>query len=170
MLKKILFLFLVSLLGGCATNPFNLEWLDNEKGAFVRLPESILFDVDQSDLRFEVYPTLKKLADILNNKTNKNISIEGHTDNWGEKEYNQILSEKRAMSVYYALVQRGVKPERLSIIGHGMNKPIASNINEAGRQQNRRVEIYVLGETKENLTGGDIEKTLKSFGNVFNAQ
>ncbi|MEY3220168.1 MAG: hypothetical protein RIT27_1525 [Pseudomonadota bacterium] len=170
MLKKILFLCLVSLLGGCASNPFNLDWSDTEKGAFIRLPESILFDVDESTLRFEIFPTLDKIAEILNKKTDKNISIEGHTDNWGEKEYNQTLSEKHATSVYYALVQRGVKPARLSVIGHGMNKPIASNINEAGRQQNRRVEIYVLGETKENLTGGNIEKTLKSFGNVFNAQ
>jgi OmpA-OmpF porin, OOP family len=162
-LKKLLFLLVISSLAGCASNPFNLEWLDSEKGTFLRLQDSILFDLDDANLKPEVFPTLNKIAEILNTKTDKNVSVEGHTDNWGEKEYNQTLSEKRATSVYYALVQRGVKPERLTVIGHGMNKPLASNVNEAGRQQNRRVEIYVLGETKENLTGGAIEKTLKSF-------
>ncbi len=164
MLKKLLLLLVVSMLGGCANNPFNLEWLDSEKGALMRLSDSILFDLDKSVLKPEVLPMLSKIAEVLNTRTDKNISIEGHTDNWGEKEYNQTLSEKRATSVYYALVQRGVKPERLTVVvGHGMNKPLASNENEAGRQQNRRVEIYVLGETKENLTGGAIERTLKSF-------
>lgn len=163
MFKKLLFLLVISSLAGCASNPFNLEWLDSEKGTFLRLQDSILFDLDDATLRPEVLPILDKIANILNTKTDKNISIEGHTDNWGEKEYNQTLSEKRATSVYYALVQRGVKPERLTVIGHGMNKPLASNVNEAGRQQNRRVEIYVLGETKENLVGGAIEKTLQSF-------
>ncbi len=163
MLKKLLFLLFVSTLGGCANNPFDLDWLDSEKGALIRLPDSILFDLDDAALKVEIYPTLNKIAEVLNAKTDKNISIEGHTDNWGEREYNQTLSEKRATTVYYALVQRGVKPERLTVVGHGMNKPLASNVNEAGRQQNRRVEIYVLGETKENLTGGEIEKTLKSF-------
>lgn len=170
MLKKLLLLLFVSMLGGCANNPFNLDWLDSEKGALIRLPESILFDLEQHTLQPTVYPTLDKIAAVLKEKTDKNISIEGHTDNWGEKEYNQTLSEKRATSVYYALVERGVKPERLTVVGHGMNKPLASNANEIGRQQNRRVEIYVLGETKENLIGGDIEKTLKSFSNTFNAQ
>jgi len=162
-LKKLLLLLVVSMLGGCANNPFNLEWLDSEKGTFLRLQDSILFDLDDATLKIEVYPTLNKIAEVLNTRTDKNISIEGHTDNWGEKEYNQTLSEKRATSVYYALVERGVKSERLAVVGHGMNKPLASNVNEAGRQQNRRVEIYVLGETKENLIGGEIEKTLKSF-------
>ena len=163
MLKKLLLLLVVSMLGGCANNPFNLDWSDTEKGALIRLPDSILFDLDDATLKLEIYPTLNKIAEALNTKTDKNVSIEGHTDNWGEKEYNQTLSEKRATSVYYALVERGVKPERLTVVGHGMNKPLASNANEIGRQQNRRVEIYVLGETKENLIGGDIEKTLKSF-------
>jgi OmpA-OmpF porin, OOP family len=169
-LRKLLFLLAISTLTGCATNPFNLEWLDTEKGALVRLSEGILFDLDDATLKPEVFPTLDKIAEILNTRTNKNVSIEGHTDNWGEKNYNQLLSEKRATSVYYALVQRGVKPDRLSVTGYGMNNPLASNLNEAGRQQNRRVEIYVLGETKENLTGGEIEKTLKSFSDTFNAQ
>jgi OOP family OmpA-OmpF porin len=70
--------------------------------------------------------------------------IEGHTDNVGSAEYNQKLSQARANSVRQYLIDNfGIKASRLSAIGYGLTKPIASNDTEEGRQKNRRVQVVV---------------------------
>ncbi|MFZ5468395.1 MAG: OmpA family protein [Myxococcota bacterium] len=82
-------------------------------------------------------------ATILENPQLTMIRIEGHTDSQGEDAYNMDLSERRARSVYRALLERGVDPVRLKSQGLGETKPIASNKNAKGRQLNRRVEFMI---------------------------
>jgi outer membrane protein OmpA-like peptidoglycan-associated protein len=73
----------------------------------------------------------------------KKVQVEGHTDDRGNDRYNLELSGRRAASVVRFLVERGIAAERLSSQGFGETKPIASNKNEAGRGQNRRVEFLI---------------------------
>ncbi|MCB1832791.1 MAG: OmpA family protein, partial [Geminicoccaceae bacterium] len=68
--------------------------------------------------------------------------VQGHTDSTGATDYNQGLSERRAQSVLDYLTGKGVEAERLTAVGFGENRPIASNDTEEGRAQNRRVEIH----------------------------
>ena len=71
------------------------------------------------------------------------LEIHGHTDNVGEDEYNMKLSERRASAVVNYLIQNGISSSRLEYKGFGSSKPIASNDTEEGRQENRRVEVYI---------------------------
>ena len=71
------------------------------------------------------------------------ILVEGHTDSTGSDAYNQQLSERRANSVRKLLVQRGVQEQRITILGYGESRPIATNATPEGRQMNRRVEIRI---------------------------
>jgi outer membrane protein OmpA-like peptidoglycan-associated protein len=78
---------------------------------------------------------------MLNQNPDLKISIEGHTDNVGTPQSNQILSESRAKSVMNALVSKGISAGRLKYKGWGQTKPIADNASEDGKAKNRRVEI-----------------------------
>lgn len=69
------------------------------------------------------------------------VRIEGHTDDVGEDDFNQKLSERRAASVRRALLKRGVPASRLTTHGYGESSPIAPNATPAGRAKNRRVEF-----------------------------
>jgi outer membrane protein OmpA-like peptidoglycan-associated protein len=72
--------------------------------------------------------------------------VEGHTDNKGKAAYNRKLSDKRAASVVKWLVEHGVSKARLRSRGIGMERPIATNEDEVGRQTNRRVEFHIEGK------------------------
>ena len=72
------------------------------------------------------------------------LSVEGHTDNRGYADANKNLSAARAASVVDALVKKGVAKSRLSSVGFGQEKPIASNDTDAGRKDNRRVEFHIV--------------------------
>lgn len=113
----------------------------------VRRPETIrglaLFDFDKYDLRPEVLPELDKIANWFFLHPSARGIIEGHTDSIASAEYNQTLSERRAQAVYRYLVDKGVAPARLSYVGYGLTRPVATNSTPEGRQQNRRVEITV---------------------------
>ena len=74
----------------------------------------------------------------------RKIRIEGHTDNVGDEEYNQTLSEKRAGAVERFLLEEGVPPERLDSFGFGEVRPVADNKSDAGRDFNRRVEFVIV--------------------------
>lgn len=71
------------------------------------------------------------------------LTIEGHTDSWGESGANQRLSERRALAVVDYLAEAGVSPDRLTAVGYGETRPIADNENAAGRAINRRVEVVI---------------------------
>ncbi|CBL46246.1 Hypothetical protein HDN1F_26630 [gamma proteobacterium HdN1] len=107
--------------------------------------DSILFESSQSNVSRKGMPFIRKVADVLNAYPRSSISIEGHTDNMGEANYNQKLSEARANSVMNALNKAGVESSRMSATGFGMSKPLVENTSSSNRRTNRRVEIVVTG-------------------------
>ncbi len=109
----------------------------------VTVPNTILFDFDSYDLRYDAKRDLDQVADILLRYPDTSITVAGHTDSIGDAGYNQRLSEYRAQSVANHLIYRGVHPYRISSVGYGESMPIASNTTEAGRQRNRRVELDI---------------------------
>ncbi len=128
----------------------------SDRGVQVFLPSSVLFDSGKAELKLsEAGPYLDRVAQLLKTKSQKKISIEGHTDNAGAVAANQKLSEQRADSLLVALKERGVPAERMATAGYAFNRPIASNANEEGRKLNRRVEVLILEETLANITQGE---------------
>lgn len=117
----------------------SLEKNLNETGRVVLY--GINFDFNSDVIRPESKPTLDKVIAILKEKSDWKFSVEGHTDNIGGTAFNQTLSEKRAASVVKYLTDAGINASRLNAKGFGLSKPIAGNDSEAGRSQNRRVEL-----------------------------
>lgn len=103
----------------------------------------VLYDVNSAVLKPGSYSEIDRVANVLVQYPQTNIQIAGHTDSTGSETYNQELSERRAMSVQNALVNRGVSPARMRTIGFGEGQPIADNATEAGRQLNRRVVVTI---------------------------
>tara|TARA_B100000212_G_C27370399_1_gene532280 strand:- start:1330 stop:2397 length:1068 start_codon:yes stop_codon:yes gene_type:complete len=89
-------------------------------------------------------PVLDAIVSIILKYPNANFSVEGHTDSVGTKGFNQNLSEGRAAAVVDYLSTRNVSAERLNAVGFGENNPIDTNVNSAGRANNRRVEILFV--------------------------
>ncbi len=110
----------------------------------VTFKSDFAFDVDSSTLKAGAYNEVNRVAQVLVQYPQTNIMVAGHTDSTGSEDYNQTLSERRAMSVKNALVGQGVSPERVTTIGYGESQPIADNGTAAGRQMNRRVVITIM--------------------------
>jgi outer membrane protein OmpA-like peptidoglycan-associated protein len=106
----------------------------------------VWFDTGSATLKPGAREKLAKIATILSAQPNLKIAVEGHTDNTGSEDTNQVLSERRAMSVRDFLVQSGVNSNAISARGMGEGSPVASNDTSAGRQLNRRVEMVVSGD------------------------
>jgi OOP family OmpA-OmpF porin len=102
------------------------------------------FDFDKSLIRADAGVILDEVVSILSGKPDVQIRVEGHTDATGPDAYNQGLSERRAASVRKYLVEQGIAASRLSAVGFGESKPIATNDTREGRALNRRVELQVL--------------------------
>ena len=117
-------------------------------GTVITLQDGVLFDFGKYDLRPEAKATLAKLATVLNQAKVPAAQINGHTDSIGDDAFNQDLSEKRASAVATQLKADGVSAN-LETHGYGKTQPVADNTNAdgsdnpAGRQANRRVEIYI---------------------------
>lgn len=116
-------------------------------GYVITLEDRILFDFDKSELRQDGAAVVNALAAAFVRVTPRRLEIRGHTDGKGSAAYNQGLSERRAATVEQALRQRAVT-SAMQARGFGMSQPVAANDingrdNPAGRQLNRRVEIYV---------------------------
>ncbi len=103
----------------------------------------VLFATGRSDLKSGGTNTLDKLVVFLNEYPGRTVAIEGHTDDVGSLDMNQILSQHRADSVRSYLMQKGIQSVRLAASGMGETRPIAENSSESGRQQNRRVEVII---------------------------
>ena len=106
--------------------------------------KTILFDTGKATLKSESVAVFVDIIRILNEYPNATFTVEGHTDSVGSEALNQKLSEERANSVRDFLIKEGISTDRLTAIGYGEAKPIASNNTSSGRAQNRRVEINLV--------------------------
>ncbi|MFL5318093.1 MAG: OmpA family protein, partial [Myxococcaceae bacterium] len=110
------------------------------KNGFIAL-YGILFDTGKDTIKPESEPLLNEIVKLLSGHPELKISVEGHTDNVGDKKANMTLSQKRAESVKKWLAGKGVDGKRLSTKGFGDTKPVADNRTEEGKAKNRRVEL-----------------------------
>jgi outer membrane protein OmpA-like peptidoglycan-associated protein len=108
------------------------------------MPGNITFDVNQSTIKPSFQDTLESVAVVLKEFDKTSIRIEGHTDSTGSRDYNQLLSERRAGAVRDFLLDRGIDASRTRAVGYGPRQPVASNDTAAGREQNRRVELTLV--------------------------
>ena len=149
-----------------------------EKGLAIIFLTEVLFDSGKTDIKQEAFPSLDKIAGVLkDNVEDRNIGIEGHTDNDPIKhskwKSNWELSTSRATSVLHYLVDtKGINPKRVAAIGYGEYRPVASNDTNSGKRQNRRVEIVILPKNMEKIHADmnkitqrkqQIEKQLKKY-------
>lgn len=103
----------------------------------------VYFDFNKSHLKSEEKAKLSPTIESLTKHPSWIAQLEGHADAIGAAPYNLRLGDKRARSVKEAMVLEGIAPEQLIILSFGEDKPVASNANDAGRSQNRRVEVKV---------------------------
>ncbi|MEX1074198.1 MAG: OmpA family protein [Burkholderiales bacterium] len=115
----------------------------SDQVVLVTMTSQTAFDTDSAAIKAGFNSTLDKLADVVVRYGKTTLTVVGHTDNVGSNAYNQTLSERRALSVAQFLESRRVNGMRLATAGKGETQPVASNASVAGRQENRRVEIYV---------------------------
>ena len=104
----------------------------------------IFFERSSDVVQDKSIPQLEALYEVLRINPNMGISIEGHTDNVGDKNDLMELSLKRAQAIKSYLTDLKIAPERISIIGYGDTKPLNKNRNEAEREKNRRVEVRII--------------------------
>jgi outer membrane protein OmpA-like peptidoglycan-associated protein len=109
----------------------------------VTFKSDVLYDINSAALKPGAYAEIDRVARVLVQYPQTDIQIAGHTDSSGSEEYNQGLSERRAMGVQNALVNQGVSPMRMRTLGFGETQPIADNSTPVGRQLNRRVVITI---------------------------
>jgi outer membrane protein OmpA-like peptidoglycan-associated protein len=123
-------------------NQLEIERLRDET-LKLTLDSEVSFDFGKADIKPAFRPSLDKLAALIMKYDRTVVHVVGHTDNVGSAAYNQELSERRAASVFDYLVAYGVPANRLRMEGRGMREPRADNATAAGRQLNRRVELFV---------------------------
>jgi outer membrane protein OmpA-like peptidoglycan-associated protein len=121
----------------------NLQLRETESGVVVTLGD-VLFASGQAQLVEGGRSSLEEVVDLLQTEPDKKIRVEGHTDSRGDSEANLLLSAQRAQAVLDALVSLGVASDRITASGMGEDFPIASNEDEDGRAQNRRVDVILL--------------------------
>ena len=122
------------------------------EGTVITLPEVVLFDFDQAELKPDARATLAEVAEVMAFYADAPVTVRGHTDSRGDDAYNQGLSERRAGAVVAALTgDHGIDAGRLQAVGLGETQPVVANErpdgsdDPDGRQQNRRVEIVLEG-------------------------
>jgi outer membrane protein OmpA-like peptidoglycan-associated protein len=119
------------------------------QGGLIKILDQVKFQTGSSAIAAgkDNDDTLQAVVNVLQKHPEiKMLSVEGHTDNKGYADQNKKLSAARAASVVDALVKKGIAKERLSSVGFGQEKPIASNDTEAGRKDNRRVEFHIVNK------------------------
>jgi outer membrane protein OmpA-like peptidoglycan-associated protein len=124
----------------------DLQAKQTARGMVMTLSD-VLFDTGQATLKPGADRAVDRLAQFLKDSPGTDVLIEGHTDSVGTDDYNLALSQRRAQAVADALSARGVSADRVQTKGLGKAYPVASNDTQAGRQQNRRVEIVFSDES-----------------------
>ncbi|QVR68511.1 OmpA family protein [Acinetobacter sp. BHS4] len=115
-----------------------------DEGWTLGLPERLLFDFNNAQLKQSHEAELVRLANQLNKYDLNKLKIVGHTDDVGDATYNQKLSEERAQSVANLFLTRGFKKENIYVIGRGSTQPYVPNTTNENRAINRRVAIVVI--------------------------
>ncbi|MCO5240990.1 MAG: OmpA family protein [Chitinophagaceae bacterium] len=129
-------------LAGPASNQGCPEIKEEVKKRIDVAAKNVFFATGSSKLLQKSFKSLNEVAKILNEDPNLKLDVEGHTDNTGKPDKNQILSEQRAQSVVdYLTTKAGIDPSRLVSAGFGQDQPVADNKTVAGRAQNRRVDL-----------------------------
>jgi outer membrane protein OmpA-like peptidoglycan-associated protein len=123
-----------------------LETRASARGLIVNMSD-VLFDTASANLKPGAREKLARVAGVLLAYPDLEIAVEGHTDNVGTDEYNQGLSERRAASVRAYLVSQGIPSGTIDAMGLGESRPVVANTTASGRQQNRRVELVITGES-----------------------
>ena len=123
-----------------------LETRESARGLIMMVPD-VLFETASARLTSVARERLARVSGILAAQPDLDIAIEGHTDSVGDDERNQRLSERRAQEVFAYLVQQKIPQASMDVAAFGETRPIAPNDTPAGRQQNRRVEVVVSGES-----------------------
>jgi OOP family OmpA-OmpF porin len=111
---------------------------------FTGVIEGINFKTGQATILPGSYGILDRAVQVLKDFPDIRLEIQGHTDNRGKADYNRDLSQRRADAVRDYFVARGIKPERLTSVGYGLDRPIADNDSEYGRSKNRRTEFRLV--------------------------
>ena len=117
----------------------------------LRLPSGITFDFNSAAVKPQFRASLDQVAQTLASYQSTYVDVTGHTDAIGTDAVNQRLSEQRAIAVADYLSYQGVNRARIATRGFGKTQPIASNADEAGRAQNRRVEIHISPITDDDV-------------------
>lgn len=120
--------------GAAATTPAHVT---------LRMSSELLFDKDSAALKPAGDQKLKEIAQVMNEDPESRVVVKGYTSSEGSDDYNMRLSENRAKVVANTLIGYGVNPNRVTSLGMGESSPVGDNATEAGRAQNRRVEIEV---------------------------
>lgn len=122
-----------------------LQTTETARGLVMNMSD-VLFDFNKYTLKPEAREKLAKVSGILLAYPGLKVQVEGYTDNIGSDEYNQKLSEQRADGVRDYLVSESVKDGNVTAAGYGKSNPVADNSTNAGRAQNRRVQLVVSGD------------------------
>jgi outer membrane protein OmpA-like peptidoglycan-associated protein len=122
-----------------------LQTRDTARGLIVNMSD-VLFETGKYTLQTTAREKLAKISGIVLAHPGLNLEVEGHTDNVGSAEYNQLLSEQRAAGVRDFLVQQGLPDASVNSRGFGKTQPVATNDTSEGRAKNRRVELVVTGD------------------------
>ncbi len=129
---------------GIATKDSGVQVSEQKDGSLkVNVPGSVSFASGSASIEPGLHPTLDKIASTLSEYPASTITVVGHTDSVGDSQANMDLSGRRASAVADYLVQRGIQRNRIVVERRGENEPIAANDTDAGRAQNRRVEMLI---------------------------
>lgn len=129
---------------GIATKGSNLQVAEQQDGSLkVNVPGSVAFPSGSAVLDSRLYPTLDKIAGTLKEYPASTINVVGHTDSMGDAQANMELSRRRAAAVADYLARQGIERSRMIVDGRGESEPVSDNASEAGRAQNRRVEMVI---------------------------
>lgn len=122
-----------------------------QRGMVITLSGGVLFASNEATLLPAAIIKLNEVAEaLIKGNPDSNITVEGHTDSQGQRDYNMNLAQKRADAVRDQLVSRGVAADRIKSVGIGPDRPIADNKSAEGRANNRRVEIIVQPSPQHN--------------------
>lgn len=124
--------------GQASTPPATQVVPGSQQDLVANVGDRVFFDYDQFTLKPEARRTLDRQAEWMGRYPNVRLSIEGHADERGTREYNLALAERRAKSVKDYLVSKGVNASRLASISYGKERPVALGSNELAWSQNRR--------------------------------